>query len=832
MNPEQNPVIVSPNSKLESWAFGIITALVFLVPIIFIPVPYLQQSAIKGYLVIFGVLLAVILYIISRLKAKSFEWITHPLSYLGIIFVVFLLISSVTSGNFMVSFFGQGFEYGTAAFLIILCLVAWLSTLFSSRNSSRALSLYTAVLASFVFLVIFQIVKLADPTALSFGFFTGATSTPIGSWYDLGIFSGVIFILTAFAFPYFTMSRTIKCILGILFAISFFFLILVDLPLIWFSIALVFLALIFHRYFNEKKGLSFFKRLPIFALIVFIVAVFFSWNGNIVATPLINALSAGHSEIHLPWQMTLDVGTGIIKTSPILGSGPNTFAKEYLLYKPPAINPTQFWSAEFSTGSGLIPTIAISLGLCGIILFCLLYIYFVRTGVQAIHRAPKVNTGDNPRYDQLLPYLLYSSFFAGAFLLLMDFVYVPSYTEFLLTFVFIGIFLGSCVRSNDIRLANIPFNLKGKTTVFAQSFSMLILLVLVVGFIWYGMKATALGYFTAAAASISTSTPSSADLSKAQNDFHKALALDPLDIYDQAIAQTDLTAANSLVSQISAAGSSTKPTQDQIKQISDLINDASSHAATAVKRDPSNYYNYLVEAQVFNAATTLQMQGAYAAALAAYGNASKDNPYDPSIYLSLAQLAAGQKKYDDATGYIGSALQLKNNYTDAVYLLAQIRVVQNKTADAITSVKFAVQLNPNDPTAFYELGLLQYNAGEYSDATTSLAKAVSLNPQYANAQYFLGLSYSKVGDNTNAIAQFKELAKTNPDNTDVASILANLEAGKSPFVNQVPPVSTPTKRSSPPISDSVSASPSSRTTANGQPLKTSNNASTTSSATK
>ncbi len=60
-------------------------ALVFLLPIIFIPIPYLQQNAIKGYFVIFGILAAAILYIISRIKAKSFEWIAHPLSYIGII---------------------------------------------------------------------------------------------------------------------------------------------------------------------------------------------------------------------------------------------------------------------------------------------------------------------------------------------------------------------------------------------------------------------------------------------------------------------------------------------------------------------------------------------------------------------------------------------------------------------------------------------------------------------------------------------------------------------------------------------------------------------------
>jgi hypothetical protein len=289
MNPEQTPVVVSPSSKLESWAVGILIALVFLLPIIFIPIPYLQQNAIKGYLVIFGVLAAGILYSISRIKAKSFEWISHPLPYIGIILAVILVASSLWSGNFMKSFFGQGFEYGTAAFLIILGISARLSAIFSSRSSSRALFIYTAIFGSFILLAIFQIVKFIDPSALSFGIFTGAAGTPIGSWYDFGIFSGVIFILSGLAFLYFPMSRAVKYTVGVLFSVSFFFLVLVGLPSIWFGIALVFLALIFHRYFNEKKGLSFWNRLPVFAIIVFIIAAFLSWNGNMVTAPSMSA---------------------------------------------------------------------------------------------------------------------------------------------------------------------------------------------------------------------------------------------------------------------------------------------------------------------------------------------------------------------------------------------------------------------------------------------------------------------------------------------------------------------------------------------------------------
>ncbi len=545
MNPEQIPAQAVPSSKLESWGYGILTALIFLAPIVVIPIPYLEQNAVKGYLLAFGVLVSAILYAISRWKIKSFEWIANPISYISVIFVVLLALSSAWSGDFLKYFFGQGFEYPTAAFMIILGIALLLTALYSSRSSSRALTIYTALFSSFLVVTLFQIIKLADPSALSFGLFIGAATTPLGTWYNLGIFSGIIFILLGIAFLYFPMSKAVKCAAGVLFAVPFFFLLIAGLPSVWLGIALVFLALIFHRLFNEKKDIPVSKRLPVFSGIVFIVAVFMVWQGNSVTNPLASALKVGYSETPLSWQTTLNIGTSIMNVSPILGSGPNTFAKEYLLYKPLAINLTQLWSTEFSNGSSIVLTTALSLGLSGIVLLCLLYVYFIRTGVKVLRKGPAVRA-DKSSDDQgngiFLPFISFSSFFAGAFLLYIDLVYVPSYVNFFLTFVFIGIFFGSCIRSGDMRLVALPSKWEGKTRLYGRSFGAIILLVLIAGFVVYAMRATAFGYFTAGVADISASPLSSVGMSKAHNYFYKALALDHEDIYDQALAQTDLTA--------------------------------------------------------------------------------------------------------------------------------------------------------------------------------------------------------------------------------------------------------------------------------------------------
>ncbi|MEK9177840.1 MAG: tetratricopeptide repeat protein, partial [Patescibacteria group bacterium] len=131
-----------------------------------------------------------------------------------------------------------------------------------------------------------------------------------------------------------------------------------------------------------------------------------------------------------------------------------------------------------------------------------------------------------------------------------------------------------------------------------------------------------------------------------------------------------------------------------------------------------------------------------------------------------------------------------------------IQVAQGNLKDAIISTQVATQMSPQSPLLFFQLGLLQYNAKNYASSTETLERALTLTPEYANAKYFLGLSYVRMNRIADAIAIFTDLAKTNPDNKEISFILTNLEAGKSPFADAKPPVtSTPEKRATLPVKE-------------------------------
>ena len=286
-----------------------------------------------------------------------------------------------------------------------------------------------------------------------------------------------------------------------------------------------------------------------------------------------------------------------------------------------------------------------------------------------------------------------------------------------------------------------------------------------------------------------------------ENNFKNSLIWDESDIYYQALSEINIVKINTLTQQ-----NQNKDLKDidpeVIKKVGEYINDAVTYANKAITIDPENYYNYISAARVYELAALLQIENAYENSKSSYTNAIKLNPYNPSLYLSLAKLEASRNNMTEAQKYIGNALQLKQNYIEAIFLLSQIQVSQGQIKEAINSVKFATQINTNDPLLFFQLGLLHYNDKNYKDAVDALLKAVTLNDQYANARYFLGLSYARLNKYIDAVEQFEKIAETNPDNNEVNFILSNLKVGKSPFTDVKAPVDNkPEKRSTLPIKE-------------------------------
>jgi tetratricopeptide (TPR) repeat protein len=133
---------------------------------------------------------------------------------------------------------------------------------------------------------------------------------------------------------------------------------------------------------------------------------------------------------------------------------------------------------------------------------------------------------------------------------------------------------------------------------------------------------------------------------------------------------------------------------------------------------------------------------------------------------------------DQAREEIAAALELKRNYTAALYTLAQLDISQGNVATAIDTTEAIITLEPNNPTRYYQLGIL-LSADEQSEAALSAYRAaIALDRQYANARYLLALELINLNQTDAALEQLRVVQETNPENQELQALISQLEAGE------------------------------------------------------
>lgn len=774
-------------SKLDKIAYYSLLISVFLVPLAFLTTPYLAIDVAKTFVIVISTIISMVCYGLIVLKEKKIHAPPKYIFWTSVLMAVSLIVSSLTSIHIEKSLFGPGFEIGTASFLLALFLAGWSSYEAVRRHSERVLSVYTAAIVSFLIIFLIHLIRLFYPSFLaSSSVFASLTSTLLGKWYDLAIYAVTISLISVSALLTLPLSKKIGLFTKIIAVVSILTAIYVNHYYTWLAAVIasaIFLATMFVNSHKGGRGFSgVLARISWLPAILLIVSIVFTWSGGKIVGKFIEKTGTQYSELSLPWQMTIDVAAGGFKNYPVFGIGPNHFSQAFMTYKPAGFNLTNAWTAEFNNGFGLVPTYITSQGLVGLILWIL---FFVFIGIVYGRSLRKLPEDHNARFTIL------SSTLASTFLWIVAILYVPSHALFFLTFVMTGIALASCVKNGHARDYVISPESGSAAKILFPSLTTGAVIVSIIWALVAVKQTTALAYFSKGVKSIS----SGQNFDAADKAFRTALSLDKSDVYWQAISENARLKASYLIS----TATSSSPTL--LTTITNTIDTGTSAANKAIEFDKTNYYNYVSLARIAQVAASLKLEKGYDNAVKAYTDAISRNPLNPALYVALAQLQASNNNLDQALQTLGAALQVKNNYLDAVFLVSQIHAAKGNLPDAITAAQVAIQLNPGNALLHFQHGLLQYNAKNYSAAEEALAKAVEIQKDYANAKYFLGLSEVRLGNNEKALTLFQDLAQSNPDNTEVAFILNNLRAGRSPFTNAQPPISTPEKRPALPVKE-------------------------------
>jgi hypothetical protein len=243
-------------------------------------------------------------------------------------------VSALFSGVPMLGIFGQMVEGDTAFFTLALAILALLFPFFL-RTKSSVFSFYMAVFAAFFVSTLFLVIRLAfGASVLSFGYFTNVVGNLIGGWNDVGVFAGLIVVLSLLALEILPARGNFKWFLYTALVAGLGLLVVVNFSFLWYVIAaFTGFSVLYQASFGRKRagvpfsfsGLRSVVSVP--ALASLILALVFIFFGSSISPKISAALSISQIQAWPAWSSTISVAQNSLASHPFFGLDPAELPK-------------------------------------------------------------------------------------------------------------------------------------------------------------------------------------------------------------------------------------------------------------------------------------------------------------------------------------------------------------------------------------------------------------------------------------------------------------------------------------------------------------------------
>lgn len=755
--------------------------LIFLLPIFFFPSQIVPLGLAKSLLIIVvsTVLFSSIILLVFKAKKLSLPNTKILLAAL-ILPIVYIASAVLNSDTTTLSLFGYALEVGTAGSILFLSIIL-LSSAYFFRDRAKLIRAITVLFLAMAIVAVFSLIKiLTGGSFLTLGVFYGKMGNPVGGWTDLAVVFGLLSLVTIFASEMLPLSKRVNLVVKILFYVSLFLLVVTNFSTIWgLVLAFALILLVYFGTVEKLEGVPMKKRSGVrMAFILAIVSLILLINPKIgsrdVTERISNVSGVVNTDVRPNLKSTFNVTKQVLSEKLLLGSGPNTFDKDWFKYKASETNSTPFWSLSFLYGFGFLPTVGASVGVLGILAWAVFLVLFFGLGIKSISRTQE------SRSDK---FVLISTFLTSAFLWIVVFLYPPSLVVLSLAFISTGLFIGAAEAVGVISPKEIVIN-RNKISQFASYLVMISLVVGIASFVFVsGKKILAATHFQRALVYSNTPTKS---LVEVESELGKAITTSPSDPFWVAVSQVQLIKVNNVIN--NPQGSD----EENQRIFQDSLSAGIAALQNAINLNPS-YQNWIALGNIYSSLVPkpLAIEGAYESAQTAYRSAQAVHPLSPEIPLLLARLEYDKGNIDGARDFIAEAISKKSDYAEAYFFLSQLEVSQNNLDQAIESAETSALLLPGNPGVFFQLGLLKYSDRDYDGAIEAFVRALTLVPEYANAKYYLALSLNRVGKKNEALQLLEDLKKTNPDNSSIEDAIENISGNKAPVTEEsktTPPI--------------------------------------------
>ena len=754
--------------SLRSFAQNSVMVVFGLLPLFFIPVAFAPFGYTKTLLVIVGVLVSLIFFSLSVLRsgrlAVQMPWAL--VAFWGV--AILSVVAALLSGDTLDSFVGDTLGVHTALFTLLLAGVVSIAALVG-QTKTTIMRMYILLTASAVVLGLFHILRLVfGADALSLGVFTGATSTPLGGWNDLGLFFGLSILLSLVALEQLPLTKPGKLLFSAVIGFSLLMLMVVNFFAIWLVLGLVSLVVLMYtltkdrfsegtmQMATEEPSIS--MQSIIISTIVFVISLIFIIGGSAVGGMVSDAVGVSYVEVRPSFEATTGIAREVYKENAFVGVGPNKFVDAWRMYKDASINQTIFWATDFASGSGYITTQFVTGGIFVTIAWLAFFGLFLAAGFRMLFRA--VHT------DRFWYFIGTSAFVAAVYLWGMSFFYNPSVVILLLAAMFTSTTFAAYGALLPVRTRTFSISSNKRAGFVLVGVVMVIIIASASALYYTGRHYASVYAFSGAISGLGGEQT----LEEVEQKIAEAYAASPNDLYARQLANYQLAKMNTLLSLA-------EPTPEQQQEFQSSAANGVNAAQLAVDADPTDPQNWSTLGAIYSILAAAGVEGASDRAKEAFASARTYDPTNPSYALLEAQLASRTGDLEGARASAISAAQLKSNYTDALFFLTQLDIAEGNVEDAIATTRAIISLEPNNPGRYYQLGVLESSAGNTDNAIAAFTQAVRLDTNYANARYFLALAHLQKGENEPALEQLRVVLQLNPGNEQVSGLMDQIEGG-------------------------------------------------------
>lgn len=735
------------------------------VPVVIVPLSWFTIPQAKLLFVGLSALVVFVAWVISIAIRGSLIMPRHLTLWGSALLPIVYLISAAMSGNGWSSLVSGNAASDTVVVVAIWYLLLLLVTTVYARVPDAAERMMRAMVLGLLALMSFQIVRAIFPDFTTFGgYLAGSASSLFGAWHDLGIVAGLgVFISLAFRHSSLASHRNWRTTLRALGITSFAVLVIVNSVDVWYALAITALLYgLWQLLFARRIGHGFLGGLLTRGVATWMVLMLLAascgfWSASIYNL-LPSRLQVAQLEVRPSWQGTYMIGEKTLsdKKAFVFGSGPNTFTRDWSLFKPAGVNVTDYWNVDFTSGIGFIPTTFVTIGFLGIIAWLL----FAVSVLWSLFKAVRGRTTMHGMLPAIMGVVIY--------LFVFHVMYVPGVALSALLFLMVGLLVA--LESGEQGAGFYRFSLRPEK--YASYAPVVVLGVIGLLFVLAPIISTRALISDLYIQRAVVAYNKDGNLERPLALVKKSLAFFPQnDLAHRAAVQIGLLQLQQMVN----AGDQDDAARAALQT---KLQDTISHGLSAVSINSNDYQNWLSLATLYQNLAGVGISGAYENAKQAYERATEDNPTSPLPHAQLAQLALSQGDMDTALVQLDKAIELKPNLGVAYYLRSQIHASRSDFEKATQDAAAAAQLAQQDPLAWYNLGAVFYAAGQYEYATQALSQAVTLQNNYANALFLLGLSWDKLGKQEQALAAMREVQKLNPDDTTIEQAIQNLEAGR------------------------------------------------------